>query len=146
VIISQGGAFGGWSLYLVDGQPRYCYNLFGLQSFHVGGDAPVPPGDHQVRMEFAYEGGGLGRGGTATLYVDGSPVGDGRIDGTVPMLFSADETCDLGEDTGSPVADDYPPNPRFTGRIQWVQLDVGEDDHDHLITPEERLRVAMTRQ
>ena len=62
------------------------------------------------------------------------------------MIFSADETCDLGEDTASPVADDYPANPAFTGRVHWVQLDIGDDDQDHLITPEQRLRVAMTRQ
>jgi arylsulfatase len=146
VIISQGGAFGGWSLYLVDGRPRYCYNLFGLQRFHVGGDAPVPPGDHQVRVEFAYDGGGLGKGGTATLLVDGNKVGQGRVEATVPMLFSADETCDLGDDSASPVADDYPANRVFAGRIQWVQLDIGDNDYDHLIAPEERLRVAMTRQ
>lgn len=97
-------------------------------------------------MEFAYDGDGLGKGGTATLYVDGTQVDEGRVEGTVPMLFSADQTLDLGADTASPVADDYPDDPAFTGRINWVQLDIGEDDHDHLISPEERLRVAMTRQ
>jgi arylsulfatase len=146
VIIAQGGEFGGWSLYLLDGRPRYCYNLFGIQRFYVGADEAVPAGDHQVRIEFAYDGGGLGKGGTATLHVDGNQVGEGRIEGTVPMVFSADETADLGADTASPVADDYPDPSQFTGRINWVQLDIGEDDHDHLISPEERLRVAMTRQ
>ena len=146
MIISQGGAFGGWSLYLVDGRPRYCYNLFGLQQFHVAGDEPVPAGDHQVRVEFTYDGGGLGKGGTATLFVDGNKVAEGRVEATVPMIFSGDETCDLGEDTASPVADDYPANPAFTGRVRWVQLDIGDDDQDHLITPEQRLRVAMARQ
>jgi len=147
VIISQGGAFGGWSLYLVDGRPSYCYNLFGLQQFHAAGDTPVPPGEHQVRVEFSYDGGGLAKGGTATLLVDGNKVAQGRVDATVPMIFSGDETCDLGDDTASPVADDYPPNRTFTGRIHWVQLDIGDDDdNDHLITPEQRLRVAMTRQ
>jgi hypothetical protein len=87
VIISQGGAFGGWSLYLVDGHPRYCYNLFGLQQFHVAGEAPVPPGDHQVRVEFTSDGGGLGKGGTATLFVDGNKAAQGRVEATVPMLF-----------------------------------------------------------
>ena len=96
VIVAQGGAFGGWSLYLKDGRPAYCYNLFGLQRFKVRGETPVSPGEHQVRMEFAYDGGGLGKGGTATLYVDGAQVGDGRIDATVPMLFSGDETTDVG--------------------------------------------------
>ena len=71
VIIAQGGAFGGWSLYLHEGRPAYCYNLFGLQRFKVYGEQPVPPGEHQVRMEFSYDGGGLGKGGDVTLYVDG---------------------------------------------------------------------------
>ena len=68
VIIAQGGEFGGWCVYLIDGTPRYCYNLFGLRQFHVGGDAAVPAGTHQVRVEFTYDGGGLGKGGTAAIY------------------------------------------------------------------------------
>jgi arylsulfatase A-like enzyme len=149
VIIAQGGAFGGWSLYAKDGTPVYCYNLFGLQRFKVAGDRPIPPGEHQVRMEFAYDGGGLAKGGTTTLYLDGTKVGEGRIDATEPMIFSGDETTDLGGDTATPVSDDYGPrNSRFTGRVRWVQLDIDEaaEDVDHLITPEERLRIAMARQ
>ena len=96
MIIAQGGAFGGWSLYAKDGKPAYCYNLFGLQRFTVEGGRAIPAGEHQVRMEFAYDGGGLGKGGTVTLYVDGEQVGEGRVEATVPMVFSADETCDVG--------------------------------------------------
>ena len=107
VIIAQGGAFAGWSLYAKDGRPRYCYNLLGLQRFTIDGDAAIPAGTHQVRMEFGYDGGGLGKGGTVTLYVDGNPVGEGRVEATVPMVFSADETADVGRDTASPVSDDY---------------------------------------
>ncbi len=81
VIIAQGGAFAGWSLYANDGKPKYCYNLVGLQRFKVEGDAQIPPGTHQVRMEFAYDGGGLAKGGTVTLYVDGAKVGEGRVEG-----------------------------------------------------------------
>jgi len=149
VIVAQGGAFGGWSLYLKDGRPAYCYNLFGLQRFKVHGEAPVSPGEHQVRMEFAYDGGGLGKGGTATLYVDGAQVGDGRIDATVPMLFSGDETTDVGTDGGTPVSDDLDlRESRFTGRVRWVEIALGDDaqDADHLITTEERLTIAMARQ
>jgi arylsulfatase len=147
VIISQGGAFAGWSLYLHDGKPTYCHNLAGLQMYKVSADSTVPAGTHQVRMEFAYDGGGLAKGGTVTLYVDGTKVGEGRVDATVPMIYSGDETCDLGEDTGSSVSDDYTPDEsHFNGRVNWVQLDAGKDNHDHLITPEERLRVAMIRQ
>ena len=145
--MAQGGEFGGWSLYLVDGKPRYCYNMFGLQRFHVGADAIVPAGTHQVRVEFAYDGGGLAKGGTAAIYLDGSKIGEGRVEGTVPMMFSADETLDLGSDTGSPVSDEYTSaTSHFTGTVSWVQLDIADDDNDHFITPEERMKVAMARQ
>ena len=148
VIVAQGGAYAGWSLYLHEGRPAYCYNFFGLQRFKAYGEQPVPPGEHQVRMEFAYDGGGLGKGGVATLYLDGDKVGEGRVEHTVPMIFSADETLDLGRDSGTPVSDDHGPDNGFTGRVRWVQLDVDEaaEDTDHLISAEERLRVAMARQ
>jgi arylsulfatase A-like enzyme len=148
VIISQGGAFGGFSLYAADdGRPAYCYNLFGLQRFKVYGEQPIPAGEHQVRMEFNYDGGGLAKGGTVSLYVDGAKVGEGRVEATVPMLFSADETTDVGSDTATPVSDDYgPKTSAFSGRVRWVQIDLDVDDHDHLISPEERLRIAMARQ
>jgi arylsulfatase A-like enzyme len=149
VIIAQGGAFGGLALYAKDGKLAYCYNLFGLERFKVYGDEPIPAGDHQVRMEFAYDGGGIGKGGTVTLFVDGERVGEGRVDGTVPMVFSADETTDVGSDTATPVSDDYGPrDSAFTGTVRWVQidLDAAAEDTDHLISPEERLRVAMARQ
>ena len=149
VIVAQGGAYGGWAVYAKDGRPSYCYNLLGLRRFKVYGDTEIPVGEHQVRVEFAYDGGGLGKGGTVTLYLDGKQVGEGRVDGTQPMIFSGDETTDVGSDTATPVSDDY--NPRtsaFTGRIRWVQIDLGEDaeDADHLVSPEELLRVAMSRQ
>jgi arylsulfatase A-like enzyme len=149
VIVAQGGAFGGWSLYLHEGRPAYCYNTFGVQRFKVYGDEPIPAGEHQVRMEFTYDGGGLGKGGDVVLYVDGEKVGEGRVEMTVPMAFSADETTDVGTDSATPVSDDHgPKETKFTGRIDWVQIDVDEaaEDLDHLITPEERLRVAMARQ
>ncbi len=149
VIAAQGGAFGGWSLYAHEGKPAYCYNLFGLQQFKIYGDEALSAGEHQVRLEFAYDGGGLGKGGTNTLYVDGEKVAEGRADATVPMLFSADETLDLGGDTASYVSDDYDAKTNtFTGRVKWVQIDLGEDadDPDHQISDEERFRVAMNRQ
>lgn len=149
VIIAQGGAFGGWTLYAHEGKPAYCYNLFGLQRFKVYGEGPIPTGEHQVRVEFAYDGGGLGKGGTATLYLDGDKVGEGRVEATVPMAFSADETTDLGSDSATPVTDDLgPKETAFSGRVRWVQIDLGDDaeDADHLISPEERYRIAMARQ
>jgi arylsulfatase A-like enzyme len=149
VIIAQGGAFAGWSLYVKDGKPAYCYNLLGLQRFKIAGDASIPPGEHQVRMEFTYDGGGLAKGGGVSLYLDGEQVGEGRVEGTVPMVFSGDETADVGSDTATQVSDDYSaPGGMFTGAVLWVQIDIDDasENFDHLITPEERLRVAMARQ
>jgi arylsulfatase A-like enzyme len=148
-IVAQGGAFGGWTLYAKEGKPAYCYNLFGLQRFKIAGEEAIPEGTHQVRMEFAYDGGGLGKGGNVTLFLDGNAVGEGRVEATVPMLFSGDETTDLGSDSATPVTDDLEPGEtEFNGRVKWVEIDLGDDaaDADHLITAEERLRVAMARQ
>jgi hypothetical protein len=149
VIMSQGGAYGGWTLYAHEGKPAYCYNLFGLQRFKTYGEGPLPVGTHQVRMEFAYDGGGLAKGGAVTLFVDGNQVGAGRVEGTEPMVFSGDETADVGRDTGSAVSDDYRSEASvFNGTVSWVQIDIdaAAEDLDHLITPEERFRVAMARQ
>jgi arylsulfatase len=149
VIVAQGGAFGGWSLYLLEGRPVYCYNLLGLQRVKVAGQAPLSAGEHQVRMEFDYDGGGLGKGGAIGLYVDGEQVGEGRLEASVPLIFSADETTDIGSDGASPVSDDYgPQDSAFSGRVRWVRIDLGDDakSADHLITPDERFRLAMARQ
>jgi len=148
VIAAQGGVTGGWSLYARDGKPKYCYNFYGLNRYTVEGASKIPPGTHQVRMEFTYDGGGLAKGGTVTLYVDGKKAGEGRVDQTEPFLFSADETCDVGNEFGSPVTYDYPTPKKFSGEVNWVELDLGKDavDLDHLISPEERLRVAMAIQ
>jgi arylsulfatase A-like enzyme len=147
VIIAQGGNFNGWSLYAKDGKLKYCYNLLGIKMFYAESDQAIPPGQHQVRMEFKYDGGGLAKGGNALLYLDGKKVGEGRVDITVPMVFSADETCDVGKGTGSAVSPDYDPRDNeFSGEVNWVQIDLEKDDHDHLISPEERFKVAMARQ
>jgi len=147
VIVAQGGAFGGWSLYVKDGRLKYCYNLFGLHRFYAEATSTLPAGQHQVRMEFTYDGGGLGKGGAVALYVDGKKVGAGRVNGTIPMLFSADETANVGLDSGSAVSEDYRAHHNaFTGRVNWVNLEQGGDDSDRAIAAEERMRVAMARQ
>jgi arylsulfatase A-like enzyme len=147
VIIAQGGAFGGWSLYAKDGKPAYCYNYAGLQSFTIYGDRKIPAGESQVRAEFEYDGGGLGKGGTVTLYVDGKKCGEGRVEVTVPLLLSADETCDVGMESGTPVSADYSARGNeFSGSVEWVQLDIGKVDDDHFVSAEERYRIAMVRQ
>jgi arylsulfatase len=149
-IIAQGGAFGGWSLYLRhDGVPVYCYNLLGMQLTKVGGTAPLSPGTHRVAMTFDYDGGGPGRGGGVTLSVDGEKVGDGRLERTIPLVFSLDETCDVGRDSASAVSDDYTAEASaFTGTIKEVRLEVaaGTPDFRHLIDPEHRWAVARARQ
>jgi arylsulfatase len=147
VIVAQGGAFGGWSLYLNRGVPTHCYNLLGLQRVKAVGDERLSAGAHQIRMEFTYDGGGLGKGGEAALFVDANAVGSARQEASIPMIFSGDETLDVGVDAGTSVSDDYAPETsKFDGRVNWVQLDQGSDDQTHLITPDERLRVAMVRQ
>jgi arylsulfatase A-like enzyme len=149
VIIAQGGVTGGWSLYAKDGKPKYCYNFYGVQRYYIEGQVEIPSGQHQVRMEFDYDGGGMAKGGLTTLYLDGEKIGEGRVEHTEPILFSADETCDLGYEAGSPVSEDYGPRGNeFTGEVNWVEIDLGEDaqDADHYIDPEERLRVYMAIQ
>ena len=147
VIIAQGGRFGGWSVYTREGHLKFTYNVLGLHEFTVSATEAVPTGRHQVRMEFAYDGGGLAKGGTVTLYHDGKAVGEGRVDLTQPMIFSADETTDIGRETGTTVSSEYTPaSSRFNGRIAWVQIDIGADDNDHYIDDDERLRIAMARQ
>jgi len=147
VVIAQGGRFGGWSVYFVDGRARFVYNVLGIQAFATVADTVLASGSHQVRMEFAYDGGGLAKGGDVTLYYDGAPVGVGRVGATQPMVFSADETTDVGYESGTTVSPDYTAaSSRFTGKIEWIQLDTGDDDNDHYIDDDERMRVAMARQ
>ena len=149
VIAAHGGNFGGWSLYAHEGKLRYHYNFLGLMQFDVTSAGTLPAGAHQVRMEFAYDGGGLGKGGTATLFLDGKPVGHGRVERTHAFFFSMDETMEIGCDVGEPVSPDYGPRGNaFTGTITWVQIDIdaASTDGDHLIGAEERFHLAMARQ
>ncbi len=147
VIITQGGSAGGWTLYAHDGKLKYCYNFFGIERYLVTAAEKIPAGTHQVRMEFAYDGGGLAKGGTVTLYYDGTAAGSGRVEKTQPMGYSADEACDVGRDTGSPASPDYGATGNaFTGTIDWVQIDLGGDGQDHLVTAEERFSFAMGKQ
>jgi arylsulfatase A-like enzyme len=149
VIVAQGGNIGGWSLYAKGGKLKYCYNLLGIQQFYAESGGTLSPGDHQVRMEFAYAGGGLGKGGAASLYVDGKKVGEGKIGATAAMIFSADDGCDVGVDTGSPVSPDYGSRGNeFSGVVKGVQIAIAEaaESSDHLISSSEAVRVAMARQ
>ena len=149
VVVAQGGNIGGWSLYAKDGKLKYCYNLGGVKYFYVEGTAPIPAGAHQVRMEFAYAGGGLGKGGNVTLYTDGKKVGEGVIPATLAMIYSADDGCDVGFDGGSAVSEDYGSQGNaFNGRVKGVQLAIADDavSLDHLVSPEDAIRIAMSMQ
>lgn len=149
VIIAQGGRFGGWSLYACEGRLKYCYNAAGIQLTHVAGRTSIPAGTHQLRIEFAYDGGGLGKGGTITLYLNGQKDGGGRVEQTMPFVFSIDETCDIGRDAGTPVSPDYGlRGNEFSGNVNWVELAVDEaaTDDDHLAGGEERFQIEMMRQ
>jgi len=128
VILSQAGRFGGWSLYLKDGKPTYTYNFVGLKRSTIAAKNPVPAGKATIRFDFAYDGGGLGKGGTATLFVNGKQVARGRIEQTQAMIFSGDEGADVGQDGETPVVETYGINApyKFTGKINKVTVDVKE--------------------
>jgi arylsulfatase A-like enzyme len=125
-IMVQGGRFGGWALYVKDGVPAYDYNFLGLERVTIAGTQPLAPGKAVIRFEFAYDGGGLGKGGTGTLFVNDQKVGEGRIERTQPMIFSADETADVGIDLATPVVEAIGSErkSKFTGRIPKVTVAV----------------------
>jgi arylsulfatase len=128
-LIAQGGRFGGWSLYVKDGIAGYDYNFLGLSRTGVKASAPLAPGKRTIRLDFAYDGGGPGRGGLATLSVDGLQVAQGRIEHTQAAIFSADETADVGIDLGTPVVEAVgsEAKSRFTGRIPKVTIEVRDE-------------------
>jgi arylsulfatase len=130
VILAQAGRFGGWSLYLKDGKPIYTYNFLGLERFTIAGSERVPVGKATIRYEFAYDGGGIGKGGTGTLFLSGRKVAEGRIEQTQGMVFSVDEGTDVGRDGETPVVENYgiPAPYAFTGKIDKVTIDLKELD------------------
>ena len=147
VIIAQGADIGGWSLYAHEGKLKYCYNWGGFKYFMIEGATVLSPGGHQVRMEFDYAGGGLGKGGKVRLYLDGQQDGEGEVGATLANVFSADDGCDVGKDGASAVSPDYKPgNNAFNGKVKGVLLSIGDDDGIHVIDPADAIRIAMARQ
>jgi len=128
VILAQAGRFGGWSLYLKDGKPTYHYNFLGLARFTIAAATPLPAGKATIRYEFAYDGGGLAKGGLGSIFVNGAKVAEGRIERTQPMVFSGDEGADVGEDGETPVTEDYgiAAPYKFSGRIDKITIDIKE--------------------
>jgi arylsulfatase len=125
-LIAQGGRFGGWSLYVDGGKPGYAYNFLGMQHTAVASPTALPAGKATIEFDFAYDGGGLGKGGLATLSVNGKQVAQGRIERTQPMIFSADETADVGIDLGTPVVASVgsEAKSRFNGKIPKLTVAV----------------------
>ncbi len=148
VLIAQGGRFAGWAVYVVDNRPAYCHNWFDSEYFYVRSEVALPTGEVTVQYQFEFDGGQPGAGGAGTLLVNGEVVAEGRIDKTVPFVFSADETMDIGSDTASPVTDDYPDGPanHFSGKIDWIEISVDEDEVSRLEDPEATYHRIMARQ
>jgi len=147
VIAGQGGFPGGWSLYVKAGRPKYCYNFYGIELFHIEATERLQTGTHLVGMSFDYDGGGLAQGGTVHLIIDGRTVGQGRVERTQPLPFASDEPFEIGTDCGSPVTRDYAVN-TFTGEVNWVEIEIpdGAPDFDRDVSEEQRLNVALARE
>jgi hypothetical protein len=126
VIATQGGRLNGWGLYILAGKLTFHYNLFGVERTTVSSPEKLAAGKHTVVVDFNYDGPGIGKGGTATLLVDGKIVADGKIPRTIPFRISADETLDFGEDTGTPVSEDYKVPFKFTGTLNKVIINLEE--------------------
>jgi len=153
VMATIGGRFGGWALLMSDSKPEFVYALSNQpqHKFRVASDDPIPPGNHVVRVDFAYDGGGIGKGGTATLRLDGQQVAQGRIPQTVQVRFSLDETFDVSEDTGTPVVEDYADKMpfAFTGTLNKLvvvlePLKLSAEERQRLL--EEEARASMSVQ
>jgi arylsulfatase len=127
ILLAQGGRFGGWALYVKDGVPAYDYNFLGLERTTIAAKEKLASGKATIRFVFSYDGGGIAKGGTGTLSVNGAKFAEGRIERTQSVMFSADETADCGIDLGTPVVEAMgaEAKSRFTGRIPKVTVDVG---------------------
>jgi arylsulfatase len=141
VLATIGGRFGGWTLMMQDSKPQFAYALSNQpeHKFRISSNQPVPPGHHVVRFSFKYDGGGIGKGATGTLFVDGTPVAEGRIPQTIGVRFSLDETFDVGGDMGTPVVEDYADKMpfEFTGALNKFAVILEPEN----LTPEERKRL-----
>ncbi len=124
-VVTQGGLSGGYALMFENGKPIFHYNVANVVHYSITAREPLRPGRHTVVLDFKYDGGGLGKGGIGTITVDGRQVARGRIDRTMPLRMSFDETFDVGEDTGTPVNLDYDVPFKFTGKLEKVVINLG---------------------
>ncbi|MFI6826472.1 arylsulfatase [Kribbella sp. NPDC050241] len=123
MLVTLGGETGGFAFYVLEGTPTFQYNWLGKEHYTITSTEALPKGPSTIRFDFAYDGGGPGKGGTGTLRLDGQAVGNGRIDKTVPVYFSTDDTFDVGEDWGTPISPAYKPPFRFTGTLKTVTIE-----------------------
>ncbi len=146
VIFAKGTNFGGYALYAPEGRLKFVYNFLGLGNYAIEAPDALPSGKHEVRLEFVYDGGGLGKGGMASLLIDSEKVAEGRIEQTVPVIFSADASAMVGDKRGAPIAPDIAvEGNRFQGHIGWVRIDVAPETAGE-VPPEHLLRIAMATQ
>jgi hypothetical protein len=153
VLATIGGRFGGWALLMRDSKPQFAYALSNQpeHKFRIVSDQPISAGNHVVRFNFKYDGGGIGKGATGTLFVDGKQVAQGQIPQTVAVRFSLDETFDVGEDTGTPVVEDYVekmPFP-FTGTLKKFVVILEPEkltDEERKLLLEEEAKASMAVQ
>jgi len=148
VIVAQGGRFAGWALYVKDGAPKFAYNYFDQDYYYIESSEKLPAGTVNVRYHFDFTDKKPGGGGTGRLYINEKLVGEGRIDKTVPNIFAADETMDIGADLAMPVTDDYPEGAgnAFQGTINWVRVDLEDDDVSHLVPEDQKYKAVISRQ
>jgi arylsulfatase len=140
VLVTQGGRFNGWGLYLLAGKPVFHYNTVGVYRYTIAGPDKLPPGKHTILLDFTYDG-GLGKSGTGVLSVDGKEVAQGKIERTIPFRISADETLDIGEDTGTPVNEEYQVPFKFTGDLKKVAIQLT----DAKLSPEDEEEIRRIR-
>jgi arylsulfatase A-like enzyme len=144
-IVAQAGRFGGWSLYVKDGKPMYTYNFLGLQEYTVAATESLPAGKATIRFEFVYDGGGTGKGGVGTLFVNGQKVASGRIEQTQCCAFSADEGADVGADEGTAVSAGYAVPFKFNGRIKKVTIELKPTTTASAIEAEQARKKAVLK-
>ena len=145
-IVAQGGSHGGWGLMMHQGGDRFVYNLLGVNTSVTDADEALAAGEHQVRAEFAHDGGGLAKGGAVTLYYDGKKTGEGKVLATAPMVFGT-ETAEIGHELGTPVLPGTAPaDTVFNGTIRWVHLTTGEDDYSQMAEPEDVIQMLVAKQ
>jgi arylsulfatase len=152
VLATIGGRFGGWVLLLRESKPEfaYAYSNQPEHKFRIASEQAMPPGNHALRFAFRYDGHGYGKGATGVLFVDGKQVAEGRIQVTIPIRFSLDETFDIGEDRGTPVIEDYADKMpfRFTGTLKKLAVilepeTLTEEEREHLLEEEARACLAV---